>query len=532
VSAPDANATDRSSPAPLVRVQGVTKSFGGVRALRGVNLEVLPGEVHALLGENGAGKSTLIKILSGVHAHDEGSIEIAGKKVAFNSPAKSRDAGVAVVYQDLSLVESLSVGANLMLGREPRTRLGFLKKRQLMQEVDAFFKKHGIPLDARTPVSSLPFAYRQMTEICKALIGDVRILILDEPTSALTGDEERILFDAIRTVTDRGVGVIYVTHRLNEVFRISQRVTVLRDGLNVGTFATAQTNMKALVAAIIGAEHSPAKAGEVATEEAAAAPLAAQGDAAGDSANAVLRLTGVANDRLRSVDLALREGEIHGLAGLIGSGRTEILQTIFGLRPAESGAIAIDRQTLKKISPADAINRGIALVPEDRHLQGLILEHSIERNLTLPRLPYFSRWGWVLSRASLQQAHTAMKKLAVKAPGPSTPVKNLSGGNQQKVVFAKWSHPRPRLLLLDEPTMGVDVGAREEIYALIRDAAKHDAAVLIASSDLTELLLLCERISIVVDGAIVRTIARNEIDGAEELHHLIQLSQSSNERAA
>src|SRR5471030_2356531 len=244
--------------APLVRVQGVAKSFGGVRALRGVNLEVLPGEVHALLGENGAGKSTLIKILSGVHAFDEGSIEIAGKRVAFDTPAKARDAGIAVVYQDLSLVESLSVGANLMLGREPRTRLGFLKKRQLMQEVDAFLKKHGIPLDARALVGSLPFAYRQMTEICKALMGDVRILILDEPTSALTGDEEQILFDAIRTVTARGVGVIYVTHRLNEVFRISQRVTVFRDGLNIGTFATAQTNMKNLVAAIVGPGHAAA----------------------------------------------------------------------------------------------------------------------------------------------------------------------------------------------------------------------------------------------------------------------------------
>ena len=207
MNAPPPAVTSPPSQQPLVRVTGVAKSFGGVRALRGVSLEVLPGEVHALLGENGAGKSTLIKILSGVHAHDEGSIEIAGKKVAFNSPSKARDAGIAVVYQDLSLVESLSVGANLMLGREPRTRLGFLKKRQLMSEVEDFLKQHGIPLDPRALVGSLPFAYRQMTEICKALMGDVRILILDEPTSALTGDEEQILFDAIRTVTARGVGV-------------------------------------------------------------------------------------------------------------------------------------------------------------------------------------------------------------------------------------------------------------------------------------------------------------------------------------
>lgn len=250
-----------SSPrTPLIRVAGVTKRFGGVQALRRVDLEVLPGEVHALLGENGAGKSTLIKILSGVHAYDEGVIEIAGEQVVFDSPAQSREAGVAVVYQDLSLVESLSVGANLMLGREPRTRLGFVKNRQLMATVSAFLTSHGIPLDPRTPVGALPFAYRQMTEICKALMGDVRVLILDEPTSALSGGEEQILFDAIRTVTARGVGVIYVTHRLNEVFRIAQRVTVFRDGANAGMFPVAETDMKRLVAAIVGPKHAALQA--------------------------------------------------------------------------------------------------------------------------------------------------------------------------------------------------------------------------------------------------------------------------------
>jgi ribose transport system ATP-binding protein len=519
-----------SSEGPLVRVQGVAKSFGGVRALRGVDLEVLPGEVHALLGENGAGKSTLIKILSGVHAFDEGSIEIAGKRVAFDTPAKARDAGIAVVYQDLSLVESLSVGANLMLGREPRTRFGFLKKRQLMTEVGEFLKAHNIPLDPRVPVSSLSFAYRQMTEICKALMGDVRILILDEPTSALTGDEEQILFDSIRAVTDRGVGVIYVTHRLNEVFRISQRVTVFRDGINAGTFATAKTDMRQLVAAIVGPDHSLSKsdAGTDALGETASGREPEIGRVAGP----ILKMSGVANDRLRGVDLALGKGEIHGLAGLVGSGRTEILETIFGLRPLQSGVIAIDGAPIQNPSPAQAIRLGVALVPEDRHLQGLILEHSIERNLTLPRLAYFSRWGWLQQGASMQHALDAMSRLAVKAPGPSTYVKNLSGGNQQKVVFAKWNHPPPRILLLDEPTVGVDVGAREEIYGLIRQTARAGAGVLIVSSDLPELMLLCDRVSVVVDGAITKTLLRRDLTSAEDLHHRIQLSQVSQERAA
>jgi ribose transport system ATP-binding protein len=519
-----------SSPqAPLIRVAGVTKRFGGVQALRGVNLEVLPGEVHALLGENGAGKSTLIKILSGVHAYDEGSIEIAGEKVAFDSPAKSRDAGIAVVYQDLSLVESLSVAANLMLGREPRTRLGFVKKRELMATVSEFLKAHGIPLDPRTPVGSLPFAYRQMTEICKALMGDVRILILDEPTSALTGGEEQILFDAIHAVTARGVGVIYVTHRLNEVFRISQRVTVFRDGLNVGMYSTAETNMKQLVGAIVGPGHAALDA-----RERTAAGLAGDAPTSGASWELeapVLTLSKVSNDRLHDVDLIVRRGEIHGLAGLIGSGRTEILQTIFGLRAVVSGAITLDDQPRSRMTPARAIQLGVALVPEDRHVEGLVLDHSIERNLTLPRLPRFSRWGWLRSQAALQQARDSMKQLAVKAPGPATYVKFLSGGNQQKVVFAKWNHPRPKLLMLDEPTVGVDVGAREEIYGVVHDAARAGTGVLVVSSDLDELLRLCDRISLVVDGRIVRTIERTDLRSAEELHHLIQLSRSPIEHA-
>jgi ribose transport system ATP-binding protein len=505
------------SPTPLVRVSGVTKNFGGVRALRGVDLEVFPGEVHALLGENGAGKSTLIKILSGVHRHDGGRIEIAGNEVSFASPAESRRAGVAVVYQDLSLVESLSVAANLMLGREPRTRLGFVKKRQLMTEVGAFLREHGIPLDPRVTVGSLPFAYRQMTEICKALIGDVRILILDEPTSALTEGEERILFDAVRTVTQRGVGVIYVTHRLNEVFRISQNVTVFRDGANAGNFVTAQTDMKQLVTAIVGPGHAVLK-----TDAPIEPPREPQ-----RAAEAVLTLSRVANDCLNGVDLTVHKGEIHGLAGLIGSGRTEILETIFGLRGVTQGDVRVEGVALGNRRPRKAIDSGIALVPEDRHVQGLVLEHAIERNLTLPRLPHFSRWGWLDRGEALTQARLAMNKLAVKAPNASTPVKNLSGGNQQKVVFAKWNQPRPRVLLLDEPTIGVDVGAREEIYGLVREAARCGTAVLVVSSDLDELLRLCDRISIVADGTIVETVERNALDGAEALHHLIQLPRAS-----
>ncbi len=506
----------------------MTKSFGGVKALRGVSLEVKTGEVHALLGENGAGKSTLIKILSGVHSFDSGAIEIDGAPVIFNSPAESREAGIAVVYQDLSLVESLSVGANLMLNREPTSRFGFLKKRQLMAEAEEFLKRHKIPLDSRATVGSLPFAYRQMTEICKALMGRVRVLILDEPTSALSSDEEQILFDAVETVVRQNVGVIYVTHRLNEVFRISNRVTVLRDGANVGTFNTSETDMRTLVAAIVGPKQAKVEPKASLQDERERPDRAA----ISFGERELLALSGVVNDRLRGVDLSLMDGEIHGLAGLIGSGRTEILETIFGLRPIEKGELRLDGAAHRMRGPAEAIEKGVALVPEDRQAQGLVLDHSIERNFSLPRLPHFSWASWVRRGAETEETEAAINRLSIKAPGPSTRVRNLSGGNQQKVVFAKWNNERTRILLLDEPTVGVDVGAREEIYGLIRDAARSGAGVLIVSSDLHELILLCSRISIVVDGRVTATLGRDEFGNAEHLHELIQMSQREQGQAA
>jgi ribose transport system ATP-binding protein len=517
-----------SSGAPLVRVAGMTKSFGGVRALRGVSLEVQAGEVHALLGENGAGKSTLIKILSGVHSFDTGAIEIDGAPVVFSNPSESRKAGIAVVYQDLSLVQSLSVGANLMLNREPTTWLGFLKKRELMREAEEFIQRHNIPLDPRATVGSLPFAYRQMTEICKALMGRVRLLILDEPTSALSSDEEQILFDAVDTVLRQNVGVIYVTHRLNEVFRISHRVTVLRDGVNVGTFKTAETDMKTLVAAIVGPKHTIAETKAALEDEGLREPQ----PTARLGGHELLALTGVVNDRLHGVDLSLRDGEIHGLAGLIGSGRTEILETVFALRPIVRGELRLDGVPQEMRGPVEAIEKGFALVPEDRQMQGLVLDHSIERNFSLPRLPHFSWASWIRWGAETQETDAAISDLSIRAPGPSTRVRNLSGGNQQKVVFAKWNNARTRILLLDEPTVGVDVGAREEIYGLIREATRNGAGVLIVSSDLAELILLCDRISVVVDGRVVGTLRRNEFGDAEHLHQFIQVSQSGQGQAA
>lgn len=502
-----------AAAAPLVSFKGISKSFGPVQALKDVNFDLGAGEVHALLGQNGAGKSTLIKILAGVQPRDAGRIEIEGREVDFHTPAGARAAGVAVVYQELSLVPSMTVADNIFLMREPN-RFGIVERRRIVKEARRFLDDYGFKIHPQAVVGDLPFAYRQLTEIAKALMGEVRILVLDEPTSSLSSGEEVILFDAVAEVTKRGVGVIYVTHRLGEVFRLAQRVTVLRDGVNVATFRTAETSIPALVAAIVGPS-SKATAAELDTANGATKPT-------GQLDAPRVELISVHNERLRGVDLKLYPGEILGLAGMIGSGRTEILETIFGLRRIVRGELKIDGKPARMGEPLDAIRRGIALVPEDRHLQGLVLDHSIERNVAMPRLGRLGRFGLFMRGRSRARALDAMRELSIKAPHPSTPARALSGGNQQKVVFGKWRDPTPDVLLLDEPTLGVDVGAREQIYGVIRRAAAQGSAVLVISSDLGELAMLCDRICIVANGRIKVEAMRGDIEGEEQLHHLVQ----------
>lgn len=507
---------------PLIELDDVTKSFGGVHALRGVHFDLRPGEVHALLGQNGAGKSTLIKILAGVLQKDRGRIMVQGRESEFRSPAASREMGLAVVYQDLSLVPAMSIADNLYLAREPN-RFGLVRRRQMLRDARCFIDEHGLGLDPSTLIQDMPFAYRQLTEIAKALSGSIRILVLDEPTSSLSKGEEEILFNAVRQLTSRGVGVIYITHRMSEVFQLSDRVTVLRDGKNAGTFKTSETEMATLVSAIVGTDSRAKPDGE---DPPKPEPQAMQGGRNRDQAAALLELRQVSNDRLQGTDLTVRSGEIMGLAGMVGSGRTEILETIFGLRRLVSGEILIDGQAVRVRDPADAIRRGIGLVPEDRHLQGLVLEHSIERNVTLPWLSRLSRFGFSRRERSGSMAREVMRDLSVKAPSPATRMGSLSGGNQQKVVFGRWREPGCRLLLLDEPTVGVDVGAREQIYAVIRRMVQEGSAVLVVSSDLPELLLLCDRIAIVADGCVIKVVERSDLSGEEQLHHLVQEPQS------
>ncbi len=838
---------------PLLEFRNISKSFGAVKALRDVSFDLLPGEVHALLGQNGAGKSTLIKILAGVQAKDGGNIRVNGEESDFRTPAGARGAGIAVVYQELSLVPDMSVADNMFLSREPK-RFGLADRARILREARAFLEGHGFPLDPKAVVRTLPFAYRQLTEIAKALLGDVRILVLDEPTSALSAGEEATLFNAVAEAAKRGVGVIYVTHRLGEVFRLAQRVTVLRDGRNVATFKASESDIPSLVSAIVGpgdqhgrlatvvglgphgeqpsspnlvhlteaeagaarkahfrigialhtgasdwsrqqlagitkalhelgadlgpveyagfdaakqidqivamvksrpdaiiaipvdntmmaeafksanaagiklvlmdnapagmragndyscvvsadnmgigqiaaqllASHIPANgtaavigfgrdffvtvqrevafkqwladnrpdvtviqttfadpsaAGRVGADFLAAHPevsgafvvwdepameivkaLRAQGKAVAmttadlgsaaamelarggmikgiaaqrpfdqgvaeaeaaiaallgkptpawiamppvsvtqrnlieafetiwhtpppeelvaahaaanppaapsqaaptpmsgeDRGPPVVELREASNDRLKGVTLTVQAGEILGLGGMIGSGRTEILETIFGLRRVRQGEYLLKGKPVTLNGPVDAIRKGIALVPEDRHLQGLVLDHSIERNLAMPRLARLTRAGMFLRGLAKSRADETMGDLSIKAPNTATPLKALSGGNQQKVVFGKWRNPTPDVLLLDEPTAGVDVGAREQIYALVRRAAGQGSAVIVVSSDLGELAMLCDRIAVVAGGTIKAAVSRADIRNEEQLHQLVQEMQ-------
>lgn len=517
---------EAQGPPVLVDVHGLGKAYAGFHALTGVSFQLLSGEVHALLGQNGAGKSTFIKVLAGVEEPTGGRIQVLGEERYFRSAHDSREAGIAVVYQDLSLVPTMTVLDNLYLGREPM-KFGRVDRRAMTEEAKAFLERYDFPLDLKARVGDIPFAYRQMTEIAKALMGNVRVLILDEPTSALSESEEEVLFSAVERVVKQGVGVIHVTHRLHEVFAICNRVTVFRDGRNVGTVNTADTDMPSLVSMIVGPKASIAD--ELIAMEADAAAETTEEVHLEEHHHAetrtdqtpVLELRAVRNEALRGVSLHVMPGEIVGLAGVVGAGRTEIMETIFGLRKVESGELLVNGKPQRLRSSVDAIRLGIGLVPEDRHEQGLVLDHSIDNNLAMPILSRLTRFGSFRRRSSWRRSRDIMKALSVKATSAATTLGTLSGGNQQKVVFGRWVEPRCSLLLLDEPTVGVDVGAREEIYQVTRDAAAQGTAVLVASSDLDELLLLCERIYVVTSRTTGEPIDRSSIPSAEAIHHLV-----------
>ena len=471
----------------LLELADISKRFPGVVALDAARLDLAEGEVHALMGENGAGKSTLMKIVTGLFPPDAGEIRLDGRPVRFAGPEQARAAGIQTVFQELTVLPNRTVAENLLIGREP-IRMGglWLDRRAMRDEAQAILDRFGIALDAATSAGSLSTGQRQLVEIARACARKPRVLILDEPTSSLGRTEEDLLFDLVRRLKAEGVGIIYITHRMSEVFALSDRITVLRDGKFVLTGRTADLDRPALIRAMVGRDVSEARV------RGAAASLPVVLEARGLSRPPVVR----------GADLTLRAGEVLGMAGLMGAGRTEIARMLAGIdRPAE-GIMTLDGRPYAPRDIGDALAAGVAYVSEDRKGLGVILPLSIDDNIALPSLPSLSRRGFVAPRRIGDFARVWIDRLGVKAKSGAVAVGTLSGGNQQKVALAKWLAIRPKVILLDEPTRGVDVGAKAEIYALIRSMAEDGAAILAISSELPELLQISDRIAVVARGRV------------------------------
>ena len=502
--------------APLLEVRDIEKTFPGVRALSGVSFEVRAGEVHALLGENGAGKSTLIKIISGVYEPDGGSILIGGRETRFTSPEDAKRAGVATIYQELLLFPELTVAENIFLGHAPRAGMGRIDWRAMRARAEALLASLEIDdLAANQVVGALSVGNRQRVEILRALSHDARILIMDEPTAALTESDVTRLFDIVRRLRARGVGIVYISHRLDEIFAIGDRVTVLRDGAYVGARSVADTNASELVQMMVGRRIDN-------LFPKTTVPIGAPVLEARDI---------VRHPMTKSVSLTVRAGEIVGLAGLVGSGRSELAQTLFGITPAESGEIRLMGESVTIRSAEGARSKGIAYVPEDRGVQGLVRPMSVLHNFSLAALGALSRAGFIDRSAERRMAEEGVQRFRVKTSSVEEIAGRLSGGNQQKIVLGKWLANNPKLLILDEPTRGIDVGAKAEIHRLMSELAGAGVAILMISSELPEVLGMSDRVLVMREGRFVaefdRAHATSETVGAAMMGEAASVGQAA-----
>jgi ribose transport system ATP-binding protein len=493
-----------SLPGPVLEMHGIEKVFPGAHALKSVDLVVNPGEILGLVGENGAGKSTLIKILSGAYQGDAGTITLGGEPIESATPNAMLERGVAVIYQEPSLAPHLSVAENIFMGRLPTRGPGVVDWSRLRQDTAVVAQRLGLDLEPRTPVRALSVARRQMVEIAKALSRDARVIVLDEPSAVLGDAELRGLFGVIRRLTERGVAFIYISHRLNEVFEITDRVTVMKDGRVVADEATRALTHERLVRLMVGRD-----IGDVYPERSRAAP--------GREALAVrnLRREGV----LHGIDLTVREGEIVGIAGLAGAGRTEVLRAIHGADPIDGGEIKVFGDRVRITSPRDAIALGIGLLTEDRKFDGLLLQQAVAPNVTVSRFDAIANHGVLQLGNERQLVSDHIGRLSIRASGPGAMVRNLSGGNQQKVILAKWLHAECRILLIDEPTRGVDVGAKREIYQLLRNLAGRGVAIVMVSSELPEILGMSDRIVVMREGRVSAELLREGATEERIMHH-------------
>jgi len=482
--------------APLVELRDATKSYGAVRALRDGNLTLRPGEVRALMGENGAGKSTLVKVLGGVVRRDSGDMLVDGEPVAFHSPHDARDAGIAVIYQEPTLFPDLSIAENVVMGYHPLGSLKRIDRRAMHRQVQGLLDRLGVKLDSERPVRGLSIADQQIVEIAKALSFDARVLIMDEPTAALSGAEVERLFTVVRTLREHGAAVLFISHRLEEVFKICDTVTVMRDGAVVHDARVADMTPDEMVRRMVGRELS--------------ALFPKQDAAIGAPVLKVERLTreGVFFD----VSFEVRAGEIVALAGLVGAGRSEVARAIFGIDKPDAGHVEVDGRRVPAARPLAAMRAGIGFVPEDRRQQGLVMDLSIARNATMTRLRPLSRFGLIGGGAEKRLAREWATRLQLKFHRLDNPVGFLSGGNQQKVVLAKWLATEPKLLILDEPTRGIDVGTKAEVHRLMSELAGRGLAVLMISSELPEVLGMADRVLVMHEGRLTAALSRADAD--------------------
>ncbi|MGC2998957.1 sugar ABC transporter ATP-binding protein [Streptomyces sp. G35A] len=500
---------------PLLSMSGITKSFPGVRALDGVDLDVQAGEVHCLLGQNGAGKSTLIKVLAGAHQPDTGTIRWNGEAVTLRSPIAAMRLGIATIYQELDLVEHLSVAENVHLGHEP-TAAGFVVRGRAARASTAqLLARLGHPeIDPGRLVGELPAAQQQIVSMARALSHDVRLIVMDEPSAALDPDEVDNLFRIVADLTADGVAVVYISHRLEEIRRIGDRVTVLKDGRAVAGGLPARTTPTREVVALMTGRNVE----YVFPERPAAAPRG----------EPVLSVEGLSRrGEFAALDLQVRPGEIVGLAGLVGSGRSEILETVYGARRPDTGRVLVDGRPLRPGSVRAAVRAGLGLAPEERKAQALLMLESVTRNVSVSSMSRFARAGWIDRRAELGAARAATRELSLRPDNPDVPVRTLSGGNQQKAVLARWLLRGCRVLLLDEPTRGVDVGARAELYAVVRRLADEGLAVLLVSSEVPEVLGLADRVLVLREGRVVHTAPARELDEHRVLDLVMEGSPAS-----
>ncbi|MGH2535073.1 MAG: sugar ABC transporter ATP-binding protein [Thermomicrobiales bacterium] len=481
---------------PVVELRGVAKQFGVVRALRGVDLELMPGEVHALVGENGAGKSTLVKFLAGVHRPDSGALFLDGQPVDLHSPLDARQHGIAVIHQHPTLFPDLDVAENIFMGRQPRNRIGRIDWRAMYRKTFRLLAQLDVGFAPSTPVQGLPVADQQLVEIAKALSLDARVLVMDEPTASLSAHEVDKLFAIVRQLRSRGVAILFVSHRLEEVFALADRITVFRDGARVATARTGELTTEETIRHMVGRRLEalfPKEAAEIGA--------------------VVLSVRGLTRSgAFRDVGFDLRRGEILGLFGLVGAGRTEVARVLFGIDRAEGGEVHIDGRRVTFGSPGDALAWGIGYVPEDRHGQGLVLPFPVMANMTIPIVSRLSRWGLIDRRRERRTAQELATRLQVRAASIDQIAAELSGGNQQKVVLAKWLATNPSILILDEPTRGIDIGTKAEVHRIISRLAAQGMAILLISSELPEVLGMADRILVMHEGRITRRFDRGDVD--------------------